>query len=279
MSYIVYKGYNDKEDKKKKPSLQTKKEDSRWQYLLQLMAGMGYNSNITVNNSTEEQDKKEEGAEGTQNHNIGDSEQDIEANEDSNGEEDSNHIPTKPDFRTKDPETGQLRPSYTAARQMHNKMQFEDFMKHMDNFFADKSSYEDQIIKDQLIHFAGYESSYDHGAKNSDPNSTSIGWFGMTHPTRTDLGYGHLTPDEFVNNKPLQIQLAYDLHKRRRVQLQGWLQSHNKTADQLGLSDQQLMYGMWWNPQAILDLLRHGKSTFKDSLNNDLDKITAKAAT
>lgn len=278
MSYIVYKGYNDKEDKEKKPSLQTKKEDSRWQYLLQLMAGLGNSSNVTINNTSEEEKKEGSQAATAQDRNIGNQGQDIEVNEDPKA--DPNYIPEdKPLLLTKDPETGQLRTSYTAARQMHNKMQYEDFLKYMNNFFADKTSYEDQIIKDQLIHFAGYESSYNHSAKNSDPKSTSIGWFGMTHPTRTDLGYGHLTPDEFVNNKPLQIQLAYDLHKRRRAQLQGWLQSYNKTTDQLGLSDQQLMYGMWWNPQAILDLLRYGKSTFTDSLNNDLDKITTKAAT
>lgn len=125
-----------------------------------------------------------------------------------------------------------------------------------------------QMIKDKekadiLTKIAYNESGFNVNAKN--PKSSASGLFQFTNATKERFGYGN-TAEE-------QIQAASRLYDNNLQQLQSVASQYGTKGKSLA----QLMYGMWFNPQATLNYLKTGSSNFADAqgttLNNIFNKI------
>ena len=125
-----------------------------------------------------------------------------------------------------------------------------------------------QMIKDKekadiLTKIAYNESGFNVNAKN--PKSSASGLFQFTNATKQRFGYGN-TAEE-------QIQAASRLYDNNLQQLQSAASQYGTKGKSLA----QLMYGMWFNPQATLNYLKTGSNNFTDAqgttLNNIFNKI------
>ena len=126
-----------------------------------------------------------------------------------------------------------------------------------------------QMIKDKekadiLTKIAYNESGFNINAKN--PKSSASGLFQFTNATKERFGYGN-TAEE-------QIQAASRLYDNNLQQLQSATSQYGTKGKSLA----QLMYGMWFNPQATLNYLKIGSNNFADAqgttLNNIFNKMT-----
>ena len=126
-----------------------------------------------------------------------------------------------------------------------------------------------QMIKDKekadiLTKIAYNESGFNINAKN--PKSSASGLFQFTNATKQRFGYGN-TAEE-------QIQAASRLYDNNLQQLQSATSQYGTKGKSLA----QLMYGMWFNPQATLNYLKTGNNNFADvqgtTLNNIFNKMT-----
>ena len=117
----------------------------------------------------------------------------------------------------------------------------------------------DKEKADILTKIAYNESGFNVNAKN--PKSSASGLFQFTNATKQRFGYGN-TAEE-------QIQAASRLYDNNLQQLQSM-------ASQYGTKDKslaQLMYGMWFSPQATLNYLKTGNTNFSDAQGTTLNKI------
>lgn len=121
-----------------------------------------------------------------------------------------------------------------------------------------------QIIPDKekadiLTKIAYNESGFNINAKN--PKSSASGLFQFTNATKQRFGYGN-TAEE-------QIQAASRLYDNNLQQLQSMASQYGTKGKSLA----QLMYGMWFNPQATLNYLKTGNTNFSDAQGTTLNKI------
>lgn len=121
-----------------------------------------------------------------------------------------------------------------------------------------------QIIPDKekadiLTKIAYNESGFNINAKN--PKSSASGLFQFTNATKQRFGYGN-TAEE-------QIQAASRLYDNNLQQLQSVASQYGTKGKNLA----QLMYGMWFNPQATLNYLKTGNTNFSDAQGTTLNKI------
>lgn len=121
-----------------------------------------------------------------------------------------------------------------------------------------------QMIKDKekadiLTKIAYNESGFNVNAKN--PKSSASGLFQFTNATKQRFGYGN-TAEE-------QIQAASRLYDSNLQQLQSMASQYGTKGKSLA----QLMYGMWFSPQATLNYLKTGNTNFSDAQGTTLNKI------
>ena len=121
----------------------------------------------------------------------------------------------------------------------------------------------DKEKADILTKIAYNESGFNINAKN--PKSSASGLFQFTNATKQRFGYGN-TAEE-------QIQAASRLYDNNLQQLQSMASQYGTKGKSLA----QLMYGMWFSPQATLNYLKTGNTNFSDAqgttLNNIFNKI------
>ena len=121
-----------------------------------------------------------------------------------------------------------------------------------------------QMIKDKekadiLTKIAYNESGFNVNAKN--PKSSASGLFQFTNATKERFGYGN-TAEE-------QIQAASRLYDNNLQQLQSATSQYGTKGKSLA----QLMYGMWFSPQATLNYLKTGNTNFSDAQGTTLNNI------
>lgn len=121
-----------------------------------------------------------------------------------------------------------------------------------------------QMIKDKekadiLTKIAYNESGFRINAKN--PKSSASGLFQFTNATKQRFGYGN-TAEE-------QIQAASRLYDNNLQQLQSVASQYGTKGKSLA----QLMYGMWFSPQATINYLKTGSNNFSDAQGTTLNNI------
>ena len=121
-----------------------------------------------------------------------------------------------------------------------------------------------QMIKDKekadiLTKIAYNESGFNINAKN--PKSSASGLFQFTNATKERFGYGN-TAEE-------QIKAASRLYDNNLQQLQSATSQYGTKGKSLA----QLMYGMWFSPQATLNYLKTGSNNFADAQGTTLNNI------
>lgn len=121
-----------------------------------------------------------------------------------------------------------------------------------------------QMIKDKekadiLTKIAYNESGFNINAKN--PKSSASGLFQFTNATKQRFGYGN-TAEE-------QIQAASRLYDNNLQQLQSIASQYGTKGKSLA----QLMYGMWFSPQATINYLKTGSNNFSDAQGTTLNNI------
>ena len=117
----------------------------------------------------------------------------------------------------------------------------------------------DKEKADILTKIAYNESGFNINAKN--PKSSASGLFQFTNATKQRFGYGN-TAEE-------QIQAASRLYDNNLQQLQSAASQYGTKGKSLA----QLMYGMWFSPQATLNYLKTGNTNFSDAQGTTLNKI------
>lgn len=117
----------------------------------------------------------------------------------------------------------------------------------------------DKEKADILTKIAYNESGFNVNAKN--PKSSASGLFQFTNATKQRFGYGN-TAEE-------QIQAASRLYDNNLQQLQSMTSQYGTKGKSLA----QLMYGMWFSPQATLNYLKTGNTNFSDAQGTTLNKI------
>lgn len=121
----------------------------------------------------------------------------------------------------------------------------------------------DKEKADILTKIAYNESGFKINAKN--PKSSASGLFQFTNDTKQRFGYG--------NTAESQIEAASRLYDNNLQQLQSVVSQYGDKGKSLA----QLMYGMWFNPQATLNYLKTGNANFSDAqgttLNNIFNKV------
>ena len=117
----------------------------------------------------------------------------------------------------------------------------------------------DKEKADILTKIAYNESGFNVNAKN--PKSSASGLFQFTNATKQRFGYGN-TAEE-------QIQAASRLYDNNLQQLQSVASQYGTKGKSLA----QLMYGMWFSPQATLNYLKTGNTNFSDAQGTTLNKI------
>lgn len=117
----------------------------------------------------------------------------------------------------------------------------------------------DKTKADILTRIAYNESGFNINAKN--PKSSASGLFQFTNATKQRFGYGNTAKE--------QIQAASRLYDNNLQQLQKAVSQYGTKGKSLA----QLMYGMWFNPQATLNYLKTGSNNFADAQGTTLNKI------
>lgn len=139
-----------------------------------------------------------------------------------------------------------------------NKKGFNQVKETLDNMI------QDPIKKDILLRIAEKESSFKVNAKN--PKSSASGLFGFLDSTKQKYGYG--------NTAEAQIQGASNLYDANMAQLQQYVSKYGNR----GMSQAQLIYGMWFRPASLLNFLKNGYDNYRDPQGTNLNKIFTKMA-
>ena len=125
------------------------------------------------------------------------------------------------------------------------------------------SKIKDKDKADILTNIAYNESSFRVNASN--PTSSASGLFGFIDSTKRTFGYG--------NDAESQIDGASKYYDYLSNQVQPYINKYGKR----GLSKGQIIYGMWFRPQSMINYLKYGKDNYVDAqgtqLNNILNKI------
>ena len=146
-----------------------------------------------------------------------------------------------------------------------------DFVSHLESGMI-RRGIQDDYTKNMLISIAGRESSYNPNANNG----SAVGWFQFMDATRAGLG-NKMSREEFINNKTVQIDLALDLFPQLINTLEHWKSEYGTTHIQnLGLTDDQLLHGMWWRPESVKNFIITGQDDFTDDQGNTLFSILEK---
>ena len=127
---------------------------------------------------------------------------------------------------------------------------------------------EDAKYRQTLTEIAAKESNFNPTVKNS--KSSASGYFQFINSTRKQYA-PHLTKEQFLNNPEEQISAAVKLLKANR-------NISSKFSNLRGLSQLQVDYGMWFNPTALSNYLKTGKSGFKDAQGTSLMTVLNKMA-
>lgn len=152
-------------------------------------------------------------------------------------------------------------PSYTIrARKVSNGDNYNTFITAYNEYLKQNPQY--SKYKDLLTSIAGLESSYNPSAKNK--GSSALGWFQFLDSTRSD--YDTSSREDFANNYNLQ----FDVASRHIDHLMKQVEPYKNKAKELGLTDLQTIYGMWWRPGSMLNYLETGK----DDYINESDGMT-----
>lgn len=117
----------------------------------------------------------------------------------------------------------------------------------------------DKQKADILTSIAYNESGFRINAKN--PKSSASGLFQFTNATKQRFGYGDTAES--------QIAAASRLYDNNLQQLQSTVSQYGTKGKSLA----QLMYGMWFNPQATLNYLKSGNANFSDAQGTTLNEI------
>ena len=120
----------------------------------------------------------------------------------------------------------------------------------------------DNTKKEVLLQIAYNESNYNPSAKN--PTSSASGLFGFIDSTKKKFGYGPTVSEQIAGASKL-----YDYNKKL-------LDSYTSKYGTRGKTEAQLMYGMWFRPQSVLNYLQTGKDNYKDKQGTSLDRIFSK---
>lgn len=161
--------------------------------------------------------------------------------------------------------------TYTNATELKTKALQKDFISHLDSGMA-RRGIQDDYLRNMLISIAGRESSYNPNANNG----SAVGWFQFMDATRAGLG-NKMSKEEFINNKTVQIDLALDLFPQLINTLEYWKSKYGTTHIQnLDLTDDQLLHGMWWRPESVKNFMMTGQDDFTDEQGNTLFSILEK---
>ena len=160
------------------------------------------------------------------------------------------------------PESGQ---SATArAKRISRGTGYNNFVTAYNKFLAENPQY--SKYKDLLTSIAGLESSYQQDVSNK--NSSALGWFQFMDKTRSN--YTNASREEFTSNPNLQFEVA----SRHMDDIIRQINPYKDRAKELGLTDLQLVYGMWWRPKSMINYLKTGSDDYVNKGDNmTLQKI------
>lgn len=123
---------------------------------------------------------------------------------------------------------------------------------------------DDPIKKKILLKIAQKESNFNPQAKN--PKSSASGLFGFINASKKKYGYG-----DSIAEQVLGASKYYDDFNKKLMQ-------YINTYGDRGLTDTQLMYGMWFRPKSLLNYLKTGNDSYTDAQGTELNKIFSKMA-
>ena len=93
------------------------------------------------------------------------------------------------------------------------------------------------------------------------PTIIPKGQFGFLDSTKRKYGYGQTIDEQVAGASKL-----YDDNKKI-------LSLYTSKYGTRGKTEAQLMYGMWFRPQSVLNYLKTGKDDYKDKQGTSLTKI------
>ena len=123
---------------------------------------------------------------------------------------------------------------------------------------------DDPIKKKILLKIAQKESNFNPQAKN--PKSSASGLFGFINASKKKYGYGNSIAEQVSG-----ASKYYDDFNKKLTQ-------YINTYGDRGLTDTQLMYGMWFRPASMINYLKTGKDNYKDAQGTGLSNILTKMA-
>ena len=125
-----------------------------------------------------------------------------------------------------------------------------------------RSMVPDSSKADILTKIAHNESGFRINAKN--PKSSASGLFGFINSTKQRFGYGSTAQQ--------QIQGASRYYDYLANLVQPYINKYGTK----GLSKGQIMYGLWFRPQSMLNYLKSGQDAYADAQGTSLHKILNK---
>lgn len=155
--------------------------------------------------------------------------------------------------------------SVTArAKRVSRSDSYNNFVTAYDKFLTENPQY--SKYKDLLTSIAGLESSYQQDTSNK--HSSALGWFQFVDKTRSN--YTNASREEFASNPNLQFEVA----SRYMDDIMRQVSPYKDRAKELGLTDLQLVYGMWWRPKSMINYLKTGSDNYINKGDNmTLQKI------
>ena len=150
------------------------------------------------------------------------------------------------------------------AKRVSRSAGYNNFVTAYDKFLTENPQY--SKYKDLLTSIAGLESSYQQDISNK--HSSALGWFQFVDKTRAN--YTNASREEFASNPNLQFEVA----SRHMDDIMRQIRPYKDRAKELGLTDLQLVYGMWWRPKSMLNYLKTGSDDYVNKGDNmTLQKI------
>lgn len=141
-----------------------------------------------------------------------------------------------------------------------------EFKKVMSDYMTKNPQYKD--LEDSLTKIAQVESGFKTDIPNIGGYSTSIGLFQFVDGTRKKYS-PNLTKEQFAKDPYAQIDAACRMARD--------IQKQTKGKNTKGLTPTQILYGMWWRPESMLNYLNgvDDNYTSKDGMKlvNILNRI------
>lgn len=172
---------------------------------------------------------------------------------------------TNPSDRPVTSEDGVVRPAAAArAKRVNNGDNYNKFITAYNRYLSNNPQY--AKYKDILISIAGLESAYKQDVANKI--SSALGWFQFVDSTRAN--YTKASRQEFASNPDIQ----FDVASRHIDDIMKQVSPYKNRAKELGLTDLQLVYGMWWRPKSMINYLKTGSDDYVNPGDNaTLQKI------